>query len=383
VELLRETTDGWSDEGTQELWWDRIHGVLTTNESASTYRALFGSWWPLRGPSLRYRGGMIKRLASPGRWVGPFDFDVCLPSDAVLIPHNLKRNQKSGAFFVASRAANRVLKVAGGTRAKTHLKNELSVREIIQEAGIGHHVPELYDVGSTRDDWHWSIMQLASNTEPLDKPLNPFRITEQYWRACLTEEILPAMKTLYENSDLQSVSKADWLHKMEKRIDTIPDAAGLDKLLSRVDSAGRLAGCDRLIEAQIHGDLFQFHVHRTADNWWLIDWGYSLRRPIIVDLMRELIFICHRKLESEARPLWAWLRGEGRMEAVPDTILKRLNLCAEWQASWIGSRIDADTIRFQLLAVILENICIHVEVDGQIPSNDWLFPSAMRGLEIE
>lgn len=384
-DLLRATVDVWPNAKEQDLWWDCMRGTLVTDSGRRTYRALYGSWWLLRGPSIRYRAGQIKGFASPSRWKGPFRFDTPLPPDAIVRLHNTRLEEDGkikGTLLAASEQSDCMLKIASGERARRHAKNELTVRNAIHSAGISQHVPELFDQGSIPDDWYWTAMQFAPNSRPLDKPLSPFRNIKKHWRNWLIEKTLPAMRKLYEGSGTQIVCRQQWVDAMEERVNKIPGAAHLQALLKSVDDAGIEAGYDEVVEAVIHGDLFHFHVHRTTQNWWLIDWGYSLRRPIVVDLMRELILICHRELTSGACPFWAWLRGNGDIEQLPNSMLQHLNMCAEWQKSWLGRRIDAGTIRFQLLVVILENICIHFEVDGREPADDWLAQRAMRGLEI-
>ena len=298
----------------------------------------------------RWRGEPRSRSREPLR------IDAPLPPDAVVIPQR-SLNSKGTPYVltVVSEHEKCVVKIFAKER-KTLFDNELSALRLAQAAGVGHRVPELISSGQSVNGFCWLVSRLVRNSGLFYPPT----VGDWLWRRYLLKQILPDLQRFYEQSGIDVLTGSEWLDRVRGQVAEHPMSARLRKLADLVEAARRGAGDDRIPFAVVHGDLRPHNVHRHAGKWWLIDWSMSRRAPLMVDLWT-------RPLNALASEIFgAWLRGHTRINVLPQTLRAPLDMYAEWQASWLGIKLDADALRFQALATLLHRLSRN-RVSGRSP----------------
>jgi hypothetical protein len=245
---------------------------------------------------------------------------------------------------VVSAKEQRVLKIFSNER-KSRFESELNAWRLAQVAGIGHRVAEVISSGESVNGFCWLATRLVRNSA-----VNPPIIGDWLWRRYLLAQMLPDLQRFYQQSGIDRFAGSAWLDRVRAELPGHPLAAALRKLADRVDAAGQRASENRIPVALVHGDLRPHNVHRHAGQWWLIDWSMSRRAPLLVDLWPNP----SKSLVNEI--FGVWLRGHTGLEAVPRRLRGPLDMYADWQASWLGIKLDSDALRFQALATLLHRL---------------------------
>jgi hypothetical protein len=344
AETLCEVFGVWSSARVITLHWDQHRNVLATEGASGTYRAIYGNDL-VRG--VRYI------LASARDWQrgdlrranrAPFAIDAPLPADAVVIPQRSYPTGTPYVLTVVSAHEQCVVKIFSKER-KSRFESELNAWRIAQVAGIGHRVPEVISSGESINGFSWLVTRLVRNSA-----VNPPVIGEWLWRRYLKGQILPELQHFYQQSGIDMLAGSVWLEKVRAELPGHPLAVALHKLADVVDTARQRSREDRIPVALVHGDLRPHNVHRHAGQWWLIDWSMSRRAPLMIDLWPNP----SKSLKSEI--FGAWLRGQTILDALPLRLRAPLALYAEWQASWLGIKVDPDALRFHVLATLLHRL---------------------------
>lgn len=188
----------WPRAQVTSIWWDNYYRAFVTNKCQDTCRALFGSHRTIRSILNHGARNTIRALCSPQRWSGPFYLESPLPRDAVLFPINPNKAGASGhsknRIVVASCHSGTVLKLSYD---RGEVEKEIENWAVVESAGIESHVPRLMDYGETNDGGKWMLTQLAPNTQPFRRPLNPFIEQQALWRYWLRWKILPTMERFH------------------------------------------------------------------------------------------------------------------------------------------------------------------------------------------
>jgi hypothetical protein len=344
AETLSAVTGQWANAGPVTLCWDEHRHVLATDRALATYRAIYGNDL-LRG--LRHMWASARRqwLGEPhGRSRKPLPLNAPLPPDAVVFPQRSYPNGTPYVLTVVSAQEQRVVKIFSKER-KSRFESELNAWRLAQVAGIGHRVPEVISSGELANGFCWLITRLVRNSA-VNFPI----IGGWLWRRYLLEQILPDLQRFYQQAGMNMLSGAAWLDSVRMELPGHPLEAALQKLADFVDSARQGARDNRIPVALVHGDLRPHNVHRHAGQWWLIDWSMSRRAPVLIDLWPNP----SKSLGNDI--FGAWLRGHTGLEGVPRRLRAPLDLYAEWQASWLGIKLDTDALRFQALAALLHRL---------------------------
>jgi hypothetical protein len=245
---------------------------------------------------------------------------------------------------VVSAHEGRVVKIFSEER-KSRFESELNAWRLAQVAGIGHRVPAVISSGETASGFCWLVTRLVRNSA-----VNPPLVGDWLWRRYLLTNILPDLRRFYEIAGVEVLSGRVWLDRFRAELAGNSMTARLQRLADLAEAARQAAGDDRIPFALIHGDLKPNNVHRHAGKWWLIDWSMSRRAPIMVDLWPN-------PSKSLANEIFdAWLRGHTTLNAVPRRARAPLDMYAEWQAQWLGIKLDGDSLRFQALAMLLHRL---------------------------
>jgi hypothetical protein len=245
---------------------------------------------------------------------------------------------------VVSAQEQRVVKIFANER-KSRFESELNAWRLAQVAGIGHRVPEVIASGESVNGFCWLATRLVRNSG-----INPPIIGDWLWRRYLLARMLPDLQRFYQQVGLDMLTGRVWLDRVRAEIVGHPLSVALQKLADCVDAALSRARESRIPVTLVHGDLRPHNVHRHAGQWWLIDWSMSRRAPILVDLWPNP----SKSLANEI--FGAWLRGHTGLEVLSRCLRAPLDLYTEWQASWLGIRLDADALRFQALATLLHRL---------------------------
>jgi hypothetical protein len=245
---------------------------------------------------------------------------------------------------VVSAHEGRVVKIFSNER-KSRFENELNAWRLAQAAGIGHRVPEVVASGKTVNGFYWLVTQLVRNSA-----VNPPLIGDWLWRRYLLTHILPELRRFYEIAGVEVLSGRAWLDRFRSELASQALTARLQKLADLAEAACQAARDDRIPLALIHGDLKPNNVHRHAGKWWLIDWSMSRRAPLMIDLWPNPSNALKNQIFG------AWLQGYASINTVPRDLRAPLDMYAEWQAPWLGIKLDGDALRFQALATLLHRL---------------------------
>jgi hypothetical protein len=245
---------------------------------------------------------------------------------------------------VVSAHEGRVVKIFSNER-KSRFESELNAWRLAQVAGIGHRVPEVISSGESVNGCCWLVTRLVRNSG-----VNPPIIGEWLWRRYLLVQILPELQRFYQQSGMDMLAGTVWVDRVRAELSGHPLSSPLQQLVGLVDAARQRAKENKIPFALVHGDLRPHNVHKHAGQWWLIDWSMSRRAPILIDLWPNP----SKSLVNEI--FGVWLRGHTGLEAVPRRLRAPLDMYAEWQASWLGIKLDADALRFQALATLLHRL---------------------------
>jgi hypothetical protein len=246
---------------------------------------------------------------------------------------------------VVSAHEGRVVKIFSNER-KSRFESELNAWRLAQVAGIGRRVPEVISSGETVNGFYWLVTRLVRNSA-----VNPPLIGDRLWQRYLLTHVLPELRHFYEIAGVEVLSGCVWLDRFQAELAGHAMATRLQKLADLAEAARQCAGDDRLAFTLIHGDLQPSNVHRYAGQWWLIDWSMSRRAPLMIDLWANPA----NALASKS--FVSWLRGNSTLNAVPHRVRAPLDMYAQWQAQWLGIKLDGDSLRFQALATLLHRLC--------------------------
>ena len=334
----------WSSARPIALNWDEQRHVLATDGALATYRAIYGNDL-LRGLRYVWTSARQQRRGQPHvRSREPFRMDAPLPPDAIVIPQQSYPKGTPYVLTVVSAHEQRVVKIFSNER-KSRFESELNAWRLAQVAGIGQRVPEVIASGESANGFCWLATRLVRNSA-----VNPPIIGDWLWRRYLRARILPDLQRFYQQSGMNVLAGSVWLENVRAELSGHPLSGPLQKLADCVDAALSRARENRIPITLVHGDLRPHNVHRHAGQWWLIDWSMSRRAPIMIDLWPNP----SKSLKNEI--FGAWLRGHTVLEVVPGRLRMPLNQYAEWQLSWLGIKLDADSLRFQALATLLHRL---------------------------
>jgi hypothetical protein len=342
-ETLSSLSSQWPSARWVALHWDEHRHVLATDGALATYRAIYGNDL-VRGLHHIWASANRRWRGEPHSSREPFRLNAPLPPDAIVFP---QRSYPSGTPYVVtvvSSLEQRVVKIFSNER-KSRFESELNAWRLAQVAGIGHRVPEVVASGESANGFCWLATRLVRNSA-----VNPPIIGDWLWRRYLLARILPDLQRFYQQSGIDMSAGGVWLEKVRAELSGHPLSAPLQKLADCVDAALSRARENRIPVALVHGDLRPHNVHRHAGQWWLIDWSMSRRAPIMIDLWPNP----SKSLKNEI--FGAWLRGHMGLEVVPRRLRTPLNQYAEWQLSWLGIKLDADSLRFHALATLLHRL---------------------------
>jgi hypothetical protein len=336
----------WPSARPVALWWDEDRRVLATDAAAGTYRAIYGNV-AVRGLARagecfrrRQRGQPYRRCREPLRIRAP------LPPDAVAKPQlTADRGGHLYVLTVVSDQEQCVAKIFARER-KAHFDNEIEAWRLARAAGISHRLPEIISSEESVNEFSCLVSRLVRNNGLFYPP----PVGDWLWRRHLLTQVLPELQRFYERSGVEVLSGREWLDRLRAQTADHPMSAPLQDFLRLVEDAREGAGDDRVPFAVVHGDLVSPNVHRYDGRWWLIDWSYSRRLPVTVDLWRGL----WRFLAGEA--FGAWLRGHASLSALPRGARAHLEMYAGWLDAWMGIRPDACALRFEVLATLLHRL---------------------------
>lgn len=348
-QALADLTWVWPDTQAMPFWWDNYFRVFATIQSRSTSEGLFGTYRTARALlNPRKRASHIsnaRRILTGKRLKGPVHLGAALPSDSVVLPPERSKN----GVAVASRNAGLLLKV---TYDREGVAKELESWDIARSAGIEKHLPATMDHGSTGDGGRWVLNEFVPNTDPPDRPLNPFADRGRTWLDWLRWKILPFMERFYEASGLE-VDEADT--SLEVMRSTFVQDGMPQEVIRIIDLAENALSESRrttVVTATIHKDLIPRHLHRHGGAWWIIDWGSTGRGITCKDFFREYFW---RSLPGDPkhRAFWAWLRGDVPADRLPGNLSSEITVYLDWYSAWRRVDMDPGSLRFQLLLAFL------------------------------
>jgi len=97
-----------------------------------------------------------------------------------------------------------------------------------------------------------------------------------------------------------------------------------------------------------HGDLGPIHVHRTRNQWAIIDWAKLNKRPLWMEFFVE--YLRYPQSQHYQRPaFWQWLRGDVEEHAIPSMLQKDIELYLTWLNRWQSADQGAADLRYQIL----------------------------------
>jgi hypothetical protein len=343
AETLHTISEQWPSARAVALRWDPHRHVLATDEALATYRAIYGNDL-VRG--LRYVWASARQRLSTepiGSSREPIHIDAPLPPDAIVIPQRSYPKGIPYVLTVVSAHEQRVVKIFSHER-KSRFESELNAWRLAHVAGICHRVPEVIASGESVDGSFWLITRLVRNSG-----IRPPLIGDCLWRRYLLRQILPDLQRFYDQSGVEVLTGDVWLERARADLPAHPLAAPLQKLAESVDAARQRASESRIPFALVHGDLRPHNVHRYAGQWWLIDWSMSRRAPVMIDLWPNPLKAFLTAGFS------SWLRGQGTQDSLTCGV-RELDLYTKWLRSWLGITLDADSLRFHVLATLLHRL---------------------------
>ena len=367
--VLDDLSHVWKEPDHSRLWWDDYYKVFTTSNSRHTYSGLFGKWAPLRGwKTIRFGLGKLRRLCSVDRWSGPFQLDVPVSSDAVIIP--LRVNE---GIIVASFHEDKVLKVVSGRKSGL-LQNDRQAWKYAIQAGVESHIPRVFNFGQQEMHSHWILTEFAPNTHPLHQPFVTQAIISsksrhERWRRWLEVKILPFLVDIYKESRCKTLNSQMYIRHLQELVEVHPFSHKLKPLLQHVERAASVGECGAVVIANLHGDLKPEHVHRSYNTWKIIDWGNGFNGSVLFDLIHYFLFRSpFRDINSQAgRSDWSWVSGKAPLIRTTKNLQSYVRLYARWLKEWKGIQLSVEAVRFHMLGMLLEHFCAR----GKLPGNDF------------
>lgn len=347
--VVTELANIWPKVQLAPFRWDNYYRIFSTKESQNSYQALFGSY--IRSIlSIRSSKSQLRRIHNlfpPTRWRGPYNMELPLPKDAIIIP---PINSKEG-IVIASYHAGMILKI---NYNRSEVQKEIENWDIVKSAGIESHVPMLIDHGFTNDGGQWMLSELVPNTKPIHRPLNPFLDPKKIWRHWLRWRIFPTMERFYEASGLDILDIDDLLYDIKTLLlkDEMPDS--LFKVAALAENARLISQQKKVIITTIHRDITPEHIHRNGTNWWIIDWGSSGRCIIAKEYFRNYFWTSSRDENHQA--YWAWLRGDASVQHLPIDLRSEIDMYLDWFSTWQKTALDPQSLRCQLIIALLKDM---------------------------
>jgi hypothetical protein len=348
---LGELASLWPATDFTPVRWDCLKNVFAGPRPASTYRAVYGSWWPLRDRSRidKLRKSVLT-LVPLSRWIShPSAF--LMPKDAILFARAVTQS-----LVVVSASHGRVLKLAAPGR-RDLLVTEAATLRRVSAAGLAERAPKIVAEGDSSAGDRWLLTELADNRNPIDRPLWTKRSPHDTWRAWLVDRILPEMQRYYESGGIDVKGAEEALSEMAERISGHPRFVELNRVLNWASEIPRRSpAC--VVRCQVHGDLKPAHVHRSGDSWKLIDWGGGEWRSVTKDFFGPVSVPGAGRLTAA---YWTWMKGQLASEELPRPLQQDIAAYAKWMGKWLDLEIDASTVRFQALFDVLQIECARRE----------------------
>ena len=364
-EYLAQLSHLWGESTTSMVRWDYRTNEWIGAEAHQTRRVL-GAPGVIKGLLDRARRpkrtlrAMASTVARPTRlWDQLFspnlssfvEIPFALPNDVVI-----KKSLSGKRFIAASKRSGLVVKLS---RRTEEMDRELSAMRLAEEAGIGAHVPQVLDSGFFESGVWWVATELAPNTDPVTSTFNLNTAGGQEWQWWLQMQILPAMARFYSASGVEVQSLDERIEECEQLMRACGTSKPLQDLLECIQNAALQAHGNEILVAKLHQDLHPTHVHRSPDQWKIIDWGDSRRGDVLVepftDLFRQPV------IAGRASPLFKWLSGELGHENLPSSYREYIDSVLSWQHDWRGVPCDVQLLRAILLIYLFESIIHKVE----------------------
>lgn len=325
-----------------------------TRAAEPTMRVLYGRGLPRWSRSLIGAIQNLRREQRMSRWMGPCPEKIALPSDAVLIP------VRQG-LLVASAQARLILKIDAGER-KPSLKQEarkaLEVWNLAAQAGVAEHLPELLDHGEALGNTDWILYRLAPNTRPFlgkhnARPFHNWLGAD--WLHWLRQEILPVMECFYDASGVELLNADHVLDDETEKLRRGASADVFQRLRILAERARPARAHPKVARALIHADLTPYHVHRDETCWKIIDWEMAQRKEIIWEPFGKYLWHPHVS-RKQNKVFWAWLRGDVATRRLSRALRSELQIFLEWRNSWRKLSADENTLRYQILVLLLRDM---------------------------
>jgi len=349
IELLNELKGLWGIPAPEmKLSWDSRRKIFLGRRSSPTLYALNGGRLNDLARSTKSR---IRSLSSFGRTdkqkSGNSVLTGEIPEDAILIP---SMNPSAG-FVVASNKAGLVIKVGMTDKRLRGLDRELGAWEIAKKAKISDHLATIYACGQTGIGARWLLSELVPNTRP-------FLTGGRSWRCHMKGSLYPALQSFYEASGIDIVDASMELELPNCHEHHGPIFGSLEQLRNLVERSRSVHGVvvQEIVFAQIHGDLFPKHIHRSNDNWKLIDFGRSVRKAILYEHFHSFLdYPQARNSSRQAKYFWDWL-SNGDERILPTRLKKYFSIFIDWYSEWRGCPFNAANLRFQILFILYNRL---------------------------
>jgi hypothetical protein len=162
------------------------------------------------------------------------------------------------------------------------------------------------------------------------------------------------MERFYAAAGLEILEADEALHGIATslRDDRMP--APLFKVLALTEDAYSQSARKRAVFTTIHKDIVPEHIHRSGDDWWLLDWGSTGRSLTCKEFFRNYFWTGVSE-ESNNRAFWVWLRGEIGVEQLPANLRAEIEVYMDWYSVWRKDTLDPKSLRCQLLISLIND----------------------------
>lgn len=344
--LVHSVAHHW-DAAIRPIWWDRLNDVFTTDKRSAAYSAVFGRRMYRTARSLK-NWSIKYGLGNGRRWFGPFNVDLPLPASAMII-----RPYQTRGPIVVGPEEGRVLKIIDPRWGHTNKwEREKLALKTAERANLKQFIPRLISEGVS-GPYSWIVSDLKKNETPF---VQSFGLISHYmWSRFFLTEVMPVMYKLYTTVGIDEVSGSDVVAEAEDLVSRYSGASILRPLLDKVK---RIDWADTVIhESLIHGDICPPHIHRTSNNWSIIDWGEARRDAIVVELLREYWNSPTTEMPFKQQ-YWEWLRGEVTLDRVSPRLRMDINACLSFESQYMGVSGNSDMLRSRIYVTYLRELMI-------------------------
>lgn len=291
--------------------------------------------------------------------VGP----LRLPKDCIVIPRPI-----NSGVIVISAESDKVLRIYDGEPARKRIHNEVIVHHLLKRAGREYSVPSVLGWGQIGPKTTWLLQSFSPNTRPLIKER---LLRRPLWDIYINRVLSPDLFALYNESGPEIITGADWLENLRAHSEASPMSRNLHEVISLASSALQHHKRVQVVVARVHGDLSPEHVHRSWNEWRLIDWGNSCRAWIGIDWLADLLSLqVPRRHRRGPRSLEAWLKGDPN-SAPPNWVHSQLEPFFDFNVKRFGIYAPKDSWRFHFLAGVVALHCARLSTLGFPPDQDW------------